>query len=60
MIGDDGYLKLIDFGFAMVVRKRTYTIFGTPTYFATEILIIKVMENSRLVDFRNPVYEILA
>jgi protein kinase A len=39
MIGDDGYLKLIDFGFAKLVRKRTYTICGTPEYIAPEILL---------------------
>jgi protein kinase A len=39
MIGDDGYLKLIDFGFAKHVRKRTYTICGTPEYIAPEILL---------------------
>lgn len=39
MISDDGYLKLIDFGFAKVVKKRTYTICGTPEYIAPEILL---------------------
>jgi len=39
MIGSDGYLKLIDFGFAKVVTKRTYTICGTPEYIAPEILL---------------------
>jgi protein kinase A len=39
MIGDDGYLKLIDYGFAKVVHKRTYTICGTPEYIAPEILL---------------------
>ena len=39
MIGNDGYLKLIDFGFAKVVRKKTYTICGTPEYIAPEILL---------------------
>lgn len=39
MIADDGYLKLIDFGFAKVVPKRTYTICGTPEYIAPEILL---------------------
>jgi protein kinase A len=39
MIGDDGFLKLIDFGFAKVIRKRTYTICGTPEYIAPEILL---------------------
>ena len=38
MIADDGYLKLIDYGFAKVVKKRTYTICGTPEYIAPEIL----------------------
>lgn len=41
MIGDDGYLKLIDYGFAKVVHKRTYTICGTPEYIAPEILLNK-------------------
>ena len=39
MISSDGYLKLIDFGFAKVVTKRTYTICGTPEYIAPEILL---------------------
>lgn len=39
MIGVDGYLKLIDYGFAKVVKKRTYTICGTPEYIAPEILL---------------------
>ena len=39
MIGSDGYLKMIDFGFAKVVKKRTYTICGTPEYIAPEILL---------------------
>lgn len=41
MIGADGYLKLIDYGFAKVVTKRTYTICGTPEYIAPEILLNK-------------------
>lgn len=41
MIGDDGYLKLIDYGFAKKVLKRTYTICGTPEYIAPEILLNK-------------------
>ena len=41
MIGNDGYLKLIDYGFAKVVKKRTYTICGTPEYIAPEILLNK-------------------
>lgn len=42
MINSDGFLKLIDFGFAKVLNKktseRTYTICGTPEYIAPEIL----------------------
>ena len=41
MISDDGYLKLIDYGFAKTVTKRTYTICGTPEYIAPEILLNK-------------------
>ena len=39
MVQADGYLKLIDFGFAKVIKKRTYTICGTPEYIAPEILL---------------------
>jgi len=39
MVGEDGFLKLIDFGFAKIVKKRTYTICGTPEYIAPEILL---------------------
>ena len=39
MLSADGYLKLIDFGFAKVIKKRTYTICGTPEYIAPEILL---------------------
>jgi protein kinase A len=39
MMGDDGYLKMIDFGFAKIVTKRTFTICGTPEYIAPEILL---------------------
>lgn len=39
MIANDGYLKLIDYGFAKVVTKRTFTICGTPEYIAPEILL---------------------
>jgi len=41
MIANDGYLKLIDYGFAKVVKKWTYTICGTPEYIAPEILLNK-------------------
>ena len=33
-----GYLKLVDFGFAKVIKDRTFTFCGTPDYLAPEIL----------------------
>ena len=38
LIDSMGYLKLSDFGFAKVVKERTYTLCGTPEYIAPEIL----------------------
>lgn len=34
----EGYLKLVDFGFAKVVEDRTYTVCGTPEYLAPETI----------------------
>jgi len=33
-----GYLKVVDFGFAKIVRDRTYTLCGTPEYLAPELV----------------------
>ena len=41
LIDSEGYLKLVDFGFAKVCVKRTYTLCGTPEYIAPEILLNK-------------------
>nr|CDS27500.1 protein KINase family member (kin 1) [Hymenolepis microstoma] len=38
MISHNGYIKLVDFGFAKFVIYRTYTFCGTPEYLAPEIL----------------------
>lgn len=41
LIDRQGYLKLIDFGFAKLTRGRTYTLCGTPEYIAPEIILNK-------------------
>jgi cGMP-dependent protein kinase len=41
MIDDKGYLKLIDFGTATVIKDFTHTIIGTPHYMAPEVLLGK-------------------
>ena len=38
MFDSRGYPKLVDFGFAKVVKDKTYTVCGTPEYFAPEII----------------------
>lgn len=39
MIDQEGYIKMVDFGFAKVVTDKTYTLCGTPEYMAPEILL---------------------
>lgn len=36
-----GYPKLIDFGFAKVVTRKTYTLCGTPEYLAPEVVLCR-------------------
>ena len=38
MIGADGYIKFIDFGFSKRLKDRTFTPCGTAAYLAPEIL----------------------
>jgi protein kinase A len=38
LLDSQGHTKLVDFGFAKVVRARTYTMCGTPDYLAPEII----------------------
>jgi len=38
MLDADGYLKVVDFGFAKVVVDKTWTLCGTPDYIAPEVI----------------------
>ena len=40
MLDHDGFLKIVDFGFAkLLVDNKTYTLCGTPEYIAPEVLL---------------------
>jgi len=41
MIAENGYLKLIDFGTAIIIKDFTNTLTGTPNYIAPEVLLGK-------------------
>jgi protein kinase A len=41
LYGEDGYLKITDFGFAKVCNLRTGTFCGTPEYLAPEVVLKK-------------------
>ena len=41
LLDADGYLKLVDFGFAKVLTDRTWTLCGTPEYLAPEVILVK-------------------
>jgi serine/threonine protein kinase len=38
LLDSKGYIKVTDFGFAKVVKDRTYTLCGTPDYLAPEVV----------------------
>jgi serine/threonine protein kinase len=39
MIDKEGYIKVVDMGFAKIVKDRTYTLCGTPEYLAPELVL---------------------
>lgn len=41
LIDTNGYLKLCDFGFCKVLKKKTWTLCGTPEYLAPEVIMSK-------------------
>jgi len=41
LLDKEGYLKMVDFGFAKVLQDRTWTLCGTPEYLAPEIILNK-------------------
>lgn len=41
MVDEDGYLKLLDFGTAKIIKGRTYSVMGTPHYMAPEVILGK-------------------
>mmetsp|Transcript_22723 Transcript_22723/g.77300 ORF Transcript_22723/g.77300 Transcript_22723/m.77300 type:complete len:1214 (-) Transcript_22723:91-3732(-) len=41
LLDAEGYIKVVDYGFAKKVESRTYTVCGTPDYIAPEIIMRK-------------------
>ena len=46
LIDAQGYLKLVDFGFAKFCPDRTYTVCGTPEYLAPELVLGRAHDKS--------------
>jgi|TARA_B110001469_G_C9579775_1_gene287524 serine/threonine protein kinase len=38
LLDSQGYIKMIDFGFAKILNEKTWTLCGTPEYLAPEII----------------------
>lgn len=49
LLGADGHVCIVDFGFAKIVPEQTYTLCGTPEYIAPEI--ISGSGHGRAVDY---------
>lgn len=41
LVDSNGFLKLCDFGFCKVLKKKTWTLCGTPEYLAPEVILSK-------------------
>ncbi|CAK1551892.1 unnamed protein product [Leptosia nina] len=41
LVDTNGYLKLCDYGFCKVLKKKTWTLCGTPEYLAPEVILSK-------------------
>ncbi|XP_032512267.1 cAMP-dependent protein kinase catalytic subunit alpha-like [Danaus plexippus] len=39
LVDINGYLKLCDFGFCKIIKKKTWTLCGTPEYLAPEVIM---------------------
>lgn len=42
LLDSDGHTRITDFGFAKVIKRRTFTLCGTPDYLAPEIILNRV------------------
>lgn len=52
MLNSDGYLKVVDFGFAkMTAKDGMSTLCGTPEYMAPELYLISTSSDIDLVSF---------
>ena len=49
MLDQTGFVKMVDFGLAKIVRNRTWTLCGTPEYLAPEIVLSK--GHNKAVDY---------
>ena len=38
IVDDEGYIAITDFGYAKIIKERTYTIVGSPYYIAPEVI----------------------